>query len=287
MLFRILFLFLSLNALCPISRADSLVVSSSADSGSGSLRATIERANTHPNSRITFAISKRDLGFDAKTRTWTIAPRSPLPVFLGRGTRLEANGTVTISGERLRRYQGGVIIGAPMCIIRGLKWRFLPVLLSSSDNRLENNTFEGDSIGVALNAIGKDAQRNRFFGNRFQNVARPIELRDGANRGIQPPKISIERTDTTAPVSHTFSIVFQGKPNAPVALELLYSPDEARETPRVDETKEVKTLVTNARGEAKWTFEWRGYPAGSWSALATQGGGTSELSNIVVMPYLN
>ncbi len=287
MLFRFFFIFAISSAFCVFARADSLVVSSSTDTGPGSLRQAIERANTHPNSRISFAIPTRDASFDAKTRTWTVAPRSPLPVFRGRGTHLEAGGNITISGEHLRRYQGGFFIAAPECIIRGLKWRFLPILLSSSDNRIENNTFEGDSIGVALNTGGKNAQRNRFFGNRFHNIKCPIELRGGANNWIQSPKIFIRRTDKIAPVSHTISIVFQGQPKAPVALELLFSPEEARETPRVDETKEVKTLITNARGEAKWTFEWRGYPAGSWSALATQNGGTSELSNTVVMPYLN
>ena len=266
-----------------------MVVSTSRDSGFGSLREAIEGANEHPNTRITFAIPTRDAGFDSQKRAWTIQPQSPLPFVRGRGTRLEANGAITISGEKMRRYQAAFVVLAPGCVIRGLKWSFLWLILGSSDNRVENNDFEGTSfenLPIALSALGKDARRNRFFSNRFQKVARPIELRGGSNNCIRSPKVFIRRTDKIAPLSHTFSVLFQGKPNAPVALELLFSPDEAHGIPRVDETKATKILVTDASGQAKWTFERRGYPAGSWSALATQNGGTSELSNTVVMPYL-
>lgn len=263
------------------------VVTTTRDSGRGSLRAAIESANRNAKTRISFQIPGKDAGYERATRTWKIAPSTPLPALQKPDTRLECDGSVVISGEKMGANGTGLKVEALRCLVKGMKWTnwgVQTISIRASDTRIENNAFRGSPVGILVS--GEKSRRNRFGSNTFTEVGRPVALNDGSNDRIMAPELKIERSDVEGQVGHVFTVRFRGKAHEKVTLELGYSSNEARQTPQIEKVRETTSLKTDASGVAIWQFRASGYPVGSWVALATQNGSTSEFSSSVVMPYL-
>ncbi len=89
----------SLLFLVSILHADTYIVTTTSDTGAGSLRQAITDANTHvgPNT-IVFHISQTDTGYDAENGTWTIKPASKLPEITSSGLVIEGGSQAVFIG---------------------------------------------------------------------------------------------------------------------------------------------------------------------------------------------
>ncbi|RYX83040.1 hypothetical protein EON83_16725 [bacterium] len=266
------------------------IVTTTHDNGTGSLRAAIESANKNAGTRIVFRIPATDKGFvrsNANDSSWRIVPSSPLPMLRKPNTRLEGGGRIVIAGDKVGTGGSGLRVEATRCQIVGMGWSKWPdtaISIRASRIFVQRNKFESGTTGIAVH--GSKSRGNRFEGNTFDGMKKPIALWDGSNDAIVAPELKIARDDAISPVSHKFTIQFAGKPKADVTLELNYSADEARELANVQKVSETRTVKTDAQGHATWQFDRKGYPVGSWTVTATQNGSTSAFSNVVVLPYL-
>ncbi len=84
----------------------TITVTSTADTGTGTLRAAITSADGATGSTIDFSIPTSDPGYSSSAKTWTITPLSPLPA-------ITATTTIDATG------QSGYAAGAPVVVILG------------------------------------------------------------------------------------------------------------------------------------------------------------------------
>ncbi|MFO7890015.1 MAG: T9SS type A sorting domain-containing protein, partial [bacterium] len=83
------------------SRADLYTVTNTQNSGAGSLRQTINDANTHTGpDTIFFDISDTDPGYDASQGVWIIQPEEPLPIIQDDSTMIKAETQTKNQGDQ-------------------------------------------------------------------------------------------------------------------------------------------------------------------------------------------
>ena len=76
-----------------------LVVTTTLDSGPGSLRQAITDANATPGSTIVFNIPETDPGFNAVGGWFSIVPLTPLPTLACNGTTLDGASQTAFTGD--------------------------------------------------------------------------------------------------------------------------------------------------------------------------------------------
>ncbi len=160
-------------------------VTSTADSGAGSLRLAITTANSNPDvSTICFLIPDGDPGHDAMAGTWTIAPTSPLPAIttpvIIDGLLQSGAGcagawppalSVVLSGAAAGPGSAGLLLGAGASgsTIRGLVingWSGPGIDLNGPSVCRVQGCFIGtDHTGLAQVANGGDGVRIRSGGS--------------------------------------------------------------------------------------------------------------------------
>lgn len=155
--------------------AQSPVVTTTADSGAGSLRAAITYAFDHPGTTITFNIPQSDPGYGALSNDWTIRPTDALPRIPGNTTIDAATqpGTrplprVVLNGEHSpmnETFADGLIFTETGASVRGFRIIHFPfhgVRLSADPLSVAmNNAVRGCVIG--LDSTGQAAP-NGFGG---------------------------------------------------------------------------------------------------------------------------
>lgn len=157
----------------PPAWADTYTVTTTADSGSGSLRWAIEQANANPGpDTIAFNVSTTDPGYDAATGMWTIRPASELPTLTDDGTTIDGTTQAAFIGGDPNPYGPEVEINGSLAggVVAGLT-------LASAGNTVRGlviNGFSGTAILVtgadnliAGNYIGTDASGTTAVANRM------------------------------------------------------------------------------------------------------------------------
>jgi hypothetical protein len=154
-------------------RANVYAVTTTSDSGSGSLRWAIGQANSNPDADvIAFNIPTSDPGYRPVTGVWTIQPLSPLPYLTDGGTTIDG---ITQPG----------FSGAPIIEIEGTKAGAVGGLRIES----ANNTIKGLVInrfilqGILL--YGSGASGNIITGNYIGTDATGVSSPGNQGTGIQ------------------------------------------------------------------------------------------------------
>ncbi|MBQ6046621.1 MAG: right-handed parallel beta-helix repeat-containing protein [Bacteroidales bacterium] len=131
-----------LLAVTHLAMAGDYVVTTTADSGEGSLRAALNGVSMSymGTSTISFNIPTSDAGYNATTGTWTITLQSNLPYILGNN--------ITIDGTTQTANQGDLNPNGPEVVIKsttGLTFAFGVVGPNTMIGR--NNTIKGFALG--------------------------------------------------------------------------------------------------------------------------------------------
>jgi parallel beta-helix repeat protein len=180
---------------------ESIVVSNTNDSGPGSLREAIDRANNNagPDS-IVFNIQSSDPGFDVVSGVWAIKPQSPLPLVTDGNLTIDGSSQTEFSSD-LNLYgpeiqlDGSEAVGSPshglfilsgMNTVRGLiinRFHNSGILLSgpsANDNLLVDNY-------IGVNATADDVLPNGQYG---------VYIVEGARNsiGLLPPEVGSQTT---------------------------------------------------------------------------------------------
>ena len=141
------------------------VVTSTADSGPGSLRQAILQADAYyGTASIGFAISTSDPGYNAATGTWTITPASALPV-ITEGVVLDATTqpgfstrpVIELDGANAGSGVSGLVITGGNAVVKGLD------IGGFSQDGIDLEINNGDSIQG--NFIGTDASGHAALAN--------------------------------------------------------------------------------------------------------------------------
>lgn len=176
----------------------SPVVTTTADTGPGSLRAALYHATDHPGTTITFNIPTSDPGYSGGV--FTIKPTGHLPPLVTNGTRVDATSQPGYTGKPLVFVDGsdilsesgdppGLMVYAANCVIKGLaftrsRWVGVAILhpdatgnsvcscwsgVAPSGNTAQANPKQGIQIsdGAHGNTIGPD---NVLSGNSEYGV---------------------------------------------------------------------------------------------------------------------
>lgn len=164
------------------------VVTTTADSGLGSLRAAIYYANDHPGTTIRFNIPTNDPGYS--NGVYTIYTSGELPPLIANGTVIDAttqpgyvnHPVITIDGSQLIPqvtytydfFVSGLHIFAANCTVNGLAINNFPFVGINVEYAFAiSNRIEGCYIGVAPN--GTNAAGNNYQG---------ISIDTGASRNF-------------------------------------------------------------------------------------------------------
>ncbi|MBV9123343.1 MAG: hypothetical protein JO112_08300, partial [Planctomycetes bacterium] len=129
-----------------------LVVTTTADSGAGSLRQEIMAVNSGMGSVIDFSIPTTDLGYQSGTGTWLIKPATPLPAITN---------PVTVDGTSQMGYAAKPLIeldGESAGVGNGLE-------ISGGASTVEGlaiNRFSGS--GIQLDTFGGDTVQKNYLG---------------------------------------------------------------------------------------------------------------------------
>lgn len=166
-----------------LNASAGLVVTTTADTGAGSLRQAIELANTTAGpDTIRFAIPLADPGYDAAARIWTIAPRSALPAvtdsglvldgwsqqaFIGTDTNL-LGPEIVLNGAQAGQVLWGLGLFSPHNAVLGLCVNGFAGANALLIDGGGDNTIAGCFIGT--DATGTQAVPN-LLGIRLQNGA--------------------------------------------------------------------------------------------------------------------
>ena len=148
------------------ARADDYTVTTTLDSGPGSLRWAIEQANSHPGpDTIAFNIPTSDPGYKTTTGVWTIQPLSPLPHLADGGTTIDGSSQPGFSGLPIMEIEGtkagaGLRIESADNTIRGLVInRFIMQGILIYGSEASGNIIAGNYIGTdATGASGLGSQ---------------------------------------------------------------------------------------------------------------------------------
>lgn len=137
-----------------------IVVTTTADTGAGSLREVILKSNSQSGpDTIVFAIPESDAGYDLQKGTWTIQPLAELPAISDSGT--------FIDGSSQRAFTGGdPNPDGPEIVLNGSKtagdWIDGLTILSSA-NRIHHLVVHGFS-GYGISLISANAHGNAVTG---------------------------------------------------------------------------------------------------------------------------
>jgi formylglycine-generating enzyme required for sulfatase activity len=111
---------------------DVCYVTTTADSGVGTLRAALDYANVHPRTHVVFNISTTDPGYNATDGTFTIRPTSQLPDVTADHASIDATTQTVFAGNTnpvgpevvlngaLAGAASGIQFGGTSCLLRGL-----------------------------------------------------------------------------------------------------------------------------------------------------------------------
>lgn len=169
---------------------DFVPVTTTADSGPGSLRHAIALANDDAESQIAFQIATTDAGYNSKTGTFTIEVLSQLPPIEAEGTVVDglaqtlindSNKTgpeIIISGRKAPQGVSGLRIVADKCEVKGISIVGFPM------------------HGIVI--TGETARKNRVQSNLIaKNKGCGVVISNGASKnwiGIAPPPEKEEKT---------------------------------------------------------------------------------------------
>lgn len=156
----------------PPTNALTSVVTRTADSGFGSLRAAIYYANDHPGTTITFNISTNDPGY--ANGVWTIKATGEMPPLVANGTVLDGGSQPGFTDHPLIALDGsallpeaysssGLYLYATNCTVRDLaliNYSFCGIVLQTIS--AVSNTLAGCHVGV--DASGSNAAPNAYQG---------------------------------------------------------------------------------------------------------------------------
>jgi hypothetical protein len=152
-------------------RADVYTVTTTFDSGSGSLRWAIEQANSNPGDDvIAFNIPTSDTGYKPVTGVWTIQPLSPLPYLTDGGTSIDGTTQPAFSGAPIIEIEGtkagagaGLRIESANNTIKGLVInRFIMQGILLYGSGASGNVISGNYIGT--DATGASGPGNQATG---------------------------------------------------------------------------------------------------------------------------
>jgi len=139
-----------------LAQALTLTVTTTADSGPGSLRQALTDVNTSPAAdTIIFNIPQTDAGFDAATGVWTILPATDLPALENDSTVIDAT-TQTAGQGDLNSYGPEVVLCGRDSLMYGFQ-------INSSYNKVKGlviNRFTNSGI-----IVNSSANHNIICGN--------------------------------------------------------------------------------------------------------------------------
>ena len=158
---------IGLSVATPVVRADTFTVTSTADTGTGSLRWAIDQANSKPGRHtITFSIPTSDGGFSLARGVWTIQPASSLPTLTGE---------TTIDGSTQTEWMGDANRLGPEIELDGSK---------------------AGGLTVGLDIHGNQNQVRSLIINRF--AAAGIHISQGMTNTVSGCYIGTDHTGTVA-----------------------------------------------------------------------------------------
>ncbi len=157
--------FLIALLLVKLSFATIFTVTTTADSGPGSLRQALTDAYTPaPSHTINFNIPTSDAGYNSTTGVWTITPLSTLPYIINSNVIIDGNtqttnqGNTNPNGPEIMLFGNGTIdyglfiFNASNCIISGLIISKFIYGVEIAGNLARNNQVRGNYIGTNYNA---------------------------------------------------------------------------------------------------------------------------------------
>ncbi|HZP80367.1 MAG TPA: hypothetical protein VFB21_01895, partial [Chthonomonadaceae bacterium] len=152
------------------------IVTTSADSGPGSLRNAMDWANHFPGTTIQFHLPASDPSYS--NGVFTLAPAAALPEITADGTMLDAttqagfvsNTKVMLNGSQAGQLVDGLVLSAAHCTVRGLTiGGFSMNGIRMEGAEANGNTVQGCFIGT--DAAGAAAVPNRWNGIAIWNGA--------------------------------------------------------------------------------------------------------------------
>lgn len=168
------------------AKALSPVVTHTADTGPGSLRAALYHATDHPGTTITFNIPTSDPGY--ADGVFTIYSTGHLPPLVTNGTKVDASTQpgyagkplVFVDGSRILAESGeppGLMIYAANCMVKGLaftraRWVGVAVLYPEAT---------GNSVCSCWSGVGPDGNSSS------PNVKQGVEVSGGAHGNLIGP----------------------------------------------------------------------------------------------------
>jgi hypothetical protein len=138
----------------------TIMVTNTNDSGEGSLRDAITKANTEPGpNEIAFSIPQSDAGFDINRGTWTIKPLSVLPAITDSGLVMDGASQVESIGSDLNAE-------GPEIVINGSSGTNLyqGFMIQSSHNVIRQIVINDFRIGYAISISEPTARENTIVG---------------------------------------------------------------------------------------------------------------------------
>jgi hypothetical protein len=169
-------------------RASSvLVVSTTSDSGPGSLRQEILDADAGPGSTIVFNIPESDPGFNAVGGWYSIAPLTPLPIVTGNGTTIDGSTQTVFTGDTNPAGPEIFLDGRSVVLLNSPDPpRSLWVESSSTVEGLTVSGFAGDEIYIS--GANGAVVRGDYVGTDptgTSAIAPPNDSRAFENEGVQ------------------------------------------------------------------------------------------------------
>jgi len=138
----------------------TIMVTNTNDSGEGSLRDAITKANAEPGpNEIVFSIPQSDAGFDINTGTWTIKSVSVLPAITDSGLVIDGASQVEFIGSDLNAE-------GPEIVINGSSGTNLyqGFMIQSSHNVIRQIVVNGFRNGYAVSISGQTTRENTIVG---------------------------------------------------------------------------------------------------------------------------
>ena len=140
------------------SRPSDIIVTNTNDSGSGSLREAIQKANSNAgHDTITFAIPESDPGFNDVAGTWTIALTNPLPALTDDSLFVDGDSQALFIGQDTNPDGPEIVINGSQ--ITNSNFGFF---ITSAGNRIHHLVLNGFDTGVYI--TGDGAQMNSVTG---------------------------------------------------------------------------------------------------------------------------
>lgn len=212
------FIWLSMNA-----AAGNIYVTTTDDSGAGSLRDAIAAANSaYGADNIIFNISDTASGYNAVTGVWSITLLTPLPyvyslsTFIDGTTQTQNHGNTNMEGPEIAircdsMLEFAIALVGPGCIVKGMqfngfKYAILLYNTTSTNNLVTECFFGTDHTGTQAGApnengisIAGGASGNHIVNNVISGSSNAgIAAMDAGGATIRGNKIGTDKTGTLA-----------------------------------------------------------------------------------------